>query len=43
MADQKVTDLTAKTSLSLTDLLYLVDVAGGNLDKKITIQNFFTG
>lgn len=43
MADQKISDLTAKTTIASTDLLPLVDEAGTPTTKKITARNFFLG
>jgi hypothetical protein len=43
MADKKITDLTAITSLGLTDLFTVVDGIGGTpANKKITVANAFT-
>ncbi len=44
MADTKVSALTAATSASSDDLLYLVDDPGGTpTSKKITVANFLGG
>ena len=41
MADQKVTELTAATSVSADDVLYVVDAPGTlPTSKKITVDNF---
>ena len=37
MADTKITDLTVKTPTAITDEIPINDVAGGNVDKSITV------
>jgi len=39
MADSKITALTAKTTLELTDLIPIVDMTGTPTTKKITVAN----
>jgi len=38
--NKKVKDITAKTTVADTDEVYINDVAGGNVDKKMTRANF---
>ncbi len=40
MADAKITALTAKTTIELTDLIPLVDMTGIPTTKKMTVANF---
>ena len=42
MADTKIKDLTAKTTVVATDELVINDVAGGNLDKKEGLDDIRT-
>ena len=42
MADTKIKDLTAKTTVVATDELVINDVAGGDLDKKEGLDDIKT-